>query len=398
MRTRIPWLLPALVLWTGGCSATPVARTRPKASFGGGASSARVAMDDWGGKLVGIPVTVNGVSADALLDTGATRSVLEKAFAEGLQVPLGGRCFASGVAGRQTGRTASGLRLAVGDFRLDGLEVWVLDLSHAEDIVGRRVPVVLGEDLFAQAVVEVDPAAHVVGIHDPERFAPPPGALRVALTETGGFRLLEVSLEGGPPVPVLLDLGSAAPITLHPDYWRTHLPLGDRAVSTTLGTGVGGSREAGKCTLSSLGIAGVTLTGVPADLETERPTRLPAGASGFLGFPVLSRFHFFVDYPHQALWLVPDRASIAAPFSKDRLGLALLREGEAARILLVAGGSPAAAAGFRVGDLLTAIDGKPAGSWAQKDLRGLGARPAGTALTLTTSDGSQRRVVLKDYY
>ena len=117
-----------------------------------------------------------------------------------------------------------------------------------------------------------------------------------------------------------------------------------------------------------------------------------------MGFPVLRRFRFYVDYPHEALWLVPDRAAIAVPFRRGGAGLAIVKEDDALRVFHVAAGSPGEAAGFKAGERVAAIDGRPAASWTQKELREVVRRSAGTVLTFTMADGTTRRIVLRDYY
>lgn len=390
------WVLPALVLSASGCVGVS---TRATATFSPSAASpARVPMaPEWDSDLVAVPVTVNGVAATALLDTGAEWTAIDEAFARRLGLPLGARDSASGVAGSARGRRAPGVRVSVGDLGLAGIEAFVFDLSPMERVTGRKIPVVLGADAFRAAVVEVDPAAHVVVFHDPARFAPPAGALRLPLARVGDSRAVEVAIEGRSPVRLLLDLGSAGTVLLLPAYWRAHLPLEGRPTSTTAGTGIGGTREEATCTVGSLEIAGVSLANVPVDLETDRPTRLPRGVFGLLGWAVLRRFHFFVDYPHDAVWLVPDAAAMARPFAQDRMGLTLVKDQDSLRVLHVAAGSPAEAAGFRIDDRILAIDGRPAAEWATHDAQALNAAAAGRVLVFTMKDGSRRSVTLRSY-
>jgi predicted metalloprotease with PDZ domain len=58
------------------------------------------------------------------------------------------------------------------------------------------------------------------------------------------------------------------------------------------------------------------------------------------------------------LWLVPDPKAAAEAFVRDRSGLATVRDGDGVKVSFVAANSPAAAAGWKAGDAIVAIDGR----------------------------------------
>ncbi len=82
---------------------------------------------------------------------------------------------------------------------------------------------------------------------------------------------------------------------------------------------------------------------------------------GLLGYSFLKRFRIVCDYPHQVLWLDPvpsyreDR-----PYEHSHVGAQIERQNGAVRIVGIAEDSPAARAGIRAGDQITAIDGRRA--------------------------------------
>jgi len=61
-------------------------------------------------------------------------------------------------------------------------------------------------------------------------------------------------------------------------------------------------------------------------------------------------------------------------------------------------GGPAERAGWGEGERIVAIDGEPIGDDYWEKHYGWGMRPAGTKVTLETSDGRSRTLVLRDYY
>jgi C-terminal processing protease CtpA/Prc len=116
-----------------------------------------------------------------------------------------------------------------------------------------------------------------------------------------------------------------------------------------------------------------------------------------MGTQILSRFRLLVDYPHDRLYLAP-YADAARPFPRGRLGLSMLPEAGALVVKLVAAGSPAATAGFHVGDRIVGVDDKPAASWTMPTLDKRFEAPAGMTVRLELEGGETRTVTLADYY
>ena len=88
-----------------------------------------------------------------------------------------------------------------------------------------------------------------------------------------------------------------------------------------------------------------------------------------------------------------------APFERDRSGLSVLEDGHTLRVLNVAPGSPAGAAGWKVGDLITAVNGQAIGDhYETSPLAGWNEGAAGTTVTLTLANGTKRELTLRTYY
>lgn len=99
--------------------------------------------------------------------------------------------------------------------------------------------------------------------------------------------------------------------------------------------------------------------------------------AGLIGADVLSRFSVIFDYPNRRLFLTPN-AQLRRPFETDMSGLRLTARPplfNRFEVNGVADHSPASEAGFRDGDVITAVDGRPA-----------------TALTLADVQNSLQRV------
>jgi predicted aspartyl protease len=83
--------------------------------------------------------------------------------------------------------------------------------------------------------------------------------------------------------------------------------------------------------------------------------------NGLLGYSFLRRFRVIVDYPNAVLWFTPvPHGYDERPFEYTHVGIQIERRGEDLVVVGLATGSPAAEAGIARGDVIVALDGKPA--------------------------------------
>ena len=329
-----------------------------------------------------------------LLDSGASLSVVDLRLARRLRLePTQARAVAD-----SAGLPARAVQLAGVTLRLPGLTFLdlatvALDLSPLAE-TGQEVPMILGAEAFAALAVEVDRAAARVSFSAPSAARPPPGAVATPLRANGGrTRLVSLEVEGSGATPAQFDLGSQSPLTASLAYAQAHGWLAGKRVSTWAGATVSGVAEERIATLAGVRLGGWTLPPTPVELLSGWDT---PDAPLLVGYPLLSRFRMLVDAPDARLWLAP-LPGLERPFRRDRSGLAVrpASEGEGLEVVHVAAGSPAAAGGWRAGEvILSATDaqGRPAG-----DAFGFGAE--GTRLRLRVrGDPRPRDLTLADYF
>jgi len=155
-----------------------------------------------------VMIELMGRPVKALLDTGAQYSVIDKGLfdhlelGEGFPLPL----IAYGVGGTpQAGRGVS-LDLTIGQLQVPRLRTAILDLGPLADPDGLGAQVVLGQDLFAVTVMDLDLRGRHVRLLDPETFAPASGLQEVAVNKKGTAMTSEVSLEGA-VIQAVIDTG-----------------------------------------------------------------------------------------------------------------------------------------------------------------------------------------------
>ena len=327
------------------------------------------------GSTVLLPVRVNGREPRLfILDSGANSLALDHGFADSIGLrPTGSGAGTGAGAGpvlyRRYPRDSVEFAVAGVSFRSD--HTISVDLSNQPGILGFSVAGVLGTDFFRRVTVEIDYDARFVRLHDPARFSPPAGAETIPLTFEHDVPHVTARLTV-PGLPartrrLLVDSGSE-------DAVDDSLLLESRGPlhRTMGGVGSGQTYEVvlGRIERFELG---------PFVLED-----LPSVAPGvcLIGGEVLRRFRVTLDYRRHRMLLVPSRHR-EDEVPVDLSGLTLRRADDGAQLLIedVTRGSPAAGAGLRTGEHVTAIDGAT--------VRDIGLRRAQAILT---TPGSRLRL------
>ena len=265
-----------------------------------------------------IPAKVDGHNLSLLLDSGAGISVLDSTFAKGAGISTAGRLGLSGTGGQSTMDLAPNIEIALGGLTLRHVTAGVVDLSAVSVAAAHPMPFVLGREAFDQLVIDIDFRNRRIAFREPDNFSAPPGAVRVPIGEHEGKRTVPVSVDGAAPVPFDFDLGNDSPLIVYSAYRdRAHLMDG-RPQSLELAGGVGGINTIRIASVSSIELAGVRLENVPTDFPDAANNSLTfVRTAGNIGLPVFTRFRLITDYPHDAIWLVPDSTAITEPFPRN---------------------------------------------------------------------------------
>ncbi len=247
-----------------------------------------------------VTASVNGVSTTALLDSAAELSFLDADFARRLSLVGSSAETARGTgAGTQQVSLVENVDIESLGVRLSGLTVAVLDLRDISDrLIGERVSMVLGRELFDSGRFLVDIAAGEISRIDSNQE---PTGVRLPLQENRGIKQLPVSLEGSAPVYADFDLGNGGRVLVGQSYASDHGLLDERRiVGTEQGGGIGGALTRNLVLLQSVEIAGETFLLVPAAID---PTEDASAAN--IGVAILKGFVMTIDFPANAIWLSP---------------------------------------------------------------------------------------------
>ncbi len=371
----------------------------PLARFRAGAtSSGWIPFDLYGGRLILFPAKVNGHEVTAVLDSGATTSVLDRAFAASIGLSAANNQDIAGLHGNVLAGFVPKVSAEAGDLTLKGLTVASLDVAPMSKVAERPLLFFLGDEVFNELVVDIDFAGRKLEFLNPQSLRKPPNATPVPLLRTPSGMATVVRVEGGALIPVDFDLGDGLALEVYSVYSGPAKLLRDRRISASLSSAVGGERADTVAVLRQVDFGGVMFANVPTTFPEMGTAEEPAAIAGRIGVGLLRRFRLMVDLPENRLYVVPNTDATTRPFDKDRLGLSLERDGEAFKVMFVSPNSPAQAAGFKTGDRVIAIDGKPSSAWSLEQRLALEDGAPGRRADFRLDNGAIRSLTLADYY
>ena len=359
----------------------------------------------YGERHLWVKVSVDGRPAEEfLLDTGASVSLLDSAWAASHGIASEGRMQAvgAGATGDVAFAKVGGIKVAGPDgdgVEIAGQKLAVLALNRfVAPFFWRDAAGVLGYDFISRFVMTIDYDHQTLTLHDPKHFTYAGKGTAVPITLAGSIPVVKATLDGQYEGEFRLDVGSGSTVDLHSPYVKKHglrEKLG-RTLEVTAG-GFGGTFTSQVGRMKSMAIGPYSWTSPLVILSgAERGGLASEDFAGNIGNEVFERFVCTFDYEHRALYLEPGKR-YAKPDRFSRAGVQLARFGDAIRAMQVLPGSAAAAAGIQEGDEVVTLDGKPILSYTQDAVTRMfedGAAGEKHVLELTR-DGKKRSVTMK---
>lgn len=323
--------------------------------------------------------TVNGVGPIwFLVDTGANYSIINQSrVSEFHLTPYGELTTIGGGSAAASGSYVDHVTYRLGEVELRDQHAAVLELRGLEKLYGMQLGGLLGFDFLSRFVTDIDYVARTLTLHprtfDTSRIE---GA-RVPLVMQGEQPYFGGSIVvRGETIPAwfILDVGAADTITFTTPFIAEHHLL-ERAgdAQRTVHKFSAPDVEAFNPTnirglMDAIVIGGITLPHVLVNLSAATSGAYTSPAfSGNIGETLLSRFaHVILDYGRSVM-ILQSQPSTTRPFAERKtFGMTIISGSPDLHhftISAVGQDSPAAAAGFQKGDVITAIDGTPAERW-----------------------------------
>jgi hypothetical protein len=334
-----------------------------------------------------------------IFDTGAENTILAKrSITDLLGVPYERefKVLGSDMKTMLTAYLVRGIHLKIGDMVAPNQSMLVLDEDYFnfEEMLGFQVHGILGADNFRGLIVKIDYEKQVITLTKSE----------ATKEKYKGYQMLPIVVEKNKPylktivktqsdtlvnVKLLLDTGAMLSLLLNTDS-HPGLKAPANSVSGNIGTGLGGFLfgHLGRVSLLSLGElqCSEVITNFQ-DLEVGMDTALMQGRNGVIGNGVLSRFDVVIDYPHERLYLLPNK-HYQEEFNFDKSGLAVIASDPMLNKFVVhsvIAGSPADLAGVQAGDVIRWINYSPASMLSLERITQIFQRKEGKEIRLAVN-------------
>jgi hypothetical protein len=341
-----------------------------------------------------LPVMFEGVPGYAVLDNGASTSVVDRRFAKEQSLDHGAFVRMLMRTLRDGFEFGHGADLSVGGVT-EHVTPLVLDIGLLSQAAGVRLVGIVGEEFFERHVVAIDFTRNELTLFDPRAFTPPTDVPELPLKSkfTAKTRL-PASIEGQDNKEITFDLGASGFAMIDEGEMADRMMSDGRPwiprSSGIVRKGEFMRHDGRTITAKEITFGGFELDDIPTDIAAKG---FVAPSDISLGVNALSRFDLIFDIPNRRMWMRPN-ASYKQPFPHRVVGVDF-KVGSAAgavEVLGVTENSPAERAGLKKGDIVARIDGRI----AQPD--GLARVKAGDLVEMELKDGSKVNVEAARFY
>ncbi len=369
-----------------------------------GGGPARVPVR-YGERHIWVKVSIDGrAPEDFLLDTGASVSLLDSAWAASHGIASEGKMQAvgAGATGDVAFAKVNSIRVSGADgdgVDIAGQKLAVLALNrYVAPFFWRDAAGVLGYDFISRFVMEIDYDNGTLTLHDPKSFTYAGKGKGVPITLSGSIPVVKAKIDGEYEGQFRLDVGSGSTVDLHSPYVKKH-GLREKLGKTVavMGGGFGGTFTSHIGRMKSMEIGPYSWKAPLVVLSgAERGGLASEDLAGNIGNEIFERFKCTFDYEHRMLYLEPGKR-YAKSDRFSRAGVQLARFDDAIKAMQVLPGSAAEAAGIKEGDQVVTLDGKPILDFTQDSVTEMFENgPAGEKHVLElTRGGKKMKVTLK---
>ena len=328
-----------------------------------------------------------------IFDTGG-QNIVVPSTAKALDIKVQGAMPGGGVGDKTANYgLAKVASLKVGDATFKNQIVGVLDFEP-NDVEGVDIKGMVGFTVFKRFVTRIDYGKHEMTLIGPGHFDRANAGTPIPFVFDGDLPEVEGTFDGIPG-KFQIDTGSRSALTLTGPFaqkndLRAKNPHGVVAVD---GWGVGGSARGYVMRGKLLTIGSVQLPNVVTSLSQQKKGAFATPAyQGNIGGKILKHFVVTFDYANHTMYLKPlQSAPLEQVGHYDRAGMWINQAKDGMQVMDVTANGPAQQAGIKTGDVITAVDGKPATSIHIYDLRDtLSHEAPGTLVHFTIRRDTQK--------
>jgi predicted aspartyl protease len=258
--------------------------------------------------LILLPVRVNGRGPfDFILDTGAGTSLLSSELAKQLDLKTIGSKEGQSAGGKVAVSLARVASLAVGETKLDDVDVGIVDLAQIGKTIGTKIDGDLGCNFLKHFRVTIDYRDCEIRFDDPKRVE---NLARGTKTEipirlaspAKPLILVDVHANGSGPFQFAIDTGTST-TAISPELAKQ---LGVESSPVGPGTTGGAPVDFSAGSLQSFQLGGAKIDNVAvviADFFNMLNAAIGAKLDGIVGYNFLRNYKVVIDYPGETLTL-----------------------------------------------------------------------------------------------
>jgi hypothetical protein len=241
-----------------------------------------------------ISATINRVSTEALLDSGAEATLVDPVLAAKAKLPEGKAQVIKGSGGAAHAHIVEGVTVGALGMELHPDAVVVLDMTDlSKRLIKRPTHAIVGRELFDSARLAINISAGEISTVS--RDAEPRGE-KLPLTGHAGIEGIPVKANGA-LAQAEFDLGNGSDVLISREMVKK---LGLKIIGKKSGGGIGGALSRDVVRLNSLEVAGKTFHNVTATIDDQ-----PSHNDLNVGTEILKNFAITTDFKDRAVWLQP---------------------------------------------------------------------------------------------
>ena len=327
-------------------------------------------------------VSVNGRPPMAfILDTGADQNIIATSQLANYGLEVYAKSRSTGGGNEAEYDYSKDATLTLPGVELRKQHVAVLDQDGLEKALGVKFGGILGYDFISRFVIEIDYQKKLITLHDPAtwQYAGSGAIVPVVIDEGIPFTHAKLEVAGHEfPAFFVVDFGAAETMTLTSAYVKANDLAALAQTNSTVNRPAGLEKQffAQNNTrghIDRLELGPLAIETIPVNMSVNTGGAYASkNFSGTIGESIYKRYRVFLDYTRDRVILEPT-AEASQPFpERQTYGLSLLASGTDLHTYTAAAvrpGSPAEQDGFKKGDVIASLDGKPAAQFTLSQLR-----------------------------